>query len=137
MDGKGKYSADEKGFKIPYYNSRYFLPPLLAVVATIVVLSSKGKPALFTPENFSSFTAFWTVFKHQIPMAGFIIIACYTTILAVVKKLSMIPVFSLIINLYLMTELGITNWLRFIIWLIIGLVLFFTYGRKHSKLRKK
>ena len=30
--------------------------------------------------------------------------------------------------------LGWTNWLRLIAWLAIGLVIYFVYGRKHSKL---
>ncbi|MGS7457378.1 amino acid permease C-terminal domain-containing protein [Mycobacterium tuberculosis] len=38
--------------------------------------------------------------------------------------------------LYLLSTLGITNWLRFIIWLLLGLVIYFAYGRKHSKLAK-
>ncbi|MDX9932820.1 MAG: amino acid permease C-terminal domain-containing protein [Bacteroidales bacterium] len=43
---------------------------------------------------------------------------------------------GLLINLYLMSELGVTNWLRFFIWLAVGLVIYFTFGRSHSKLRK-
>jgi hypothetical protein len=35
---------------------------------------------------------------------------------------------------YLMTELGITNWTRFALWLIVGLVLYFLYGYSHSRL---
>jgi basic amino acid/polyamine antiporter, APA family len=31
--------------------------------------------------------------------------------------------------------LGWTNWLRLIVWLLIGLVLYFSYGRKHSKVQ--
>ena len=34
-----------------------------------------------------------------------------------------------------MTKLGHTNWLRFLIWLGIGLILYFTYSRRNSKLR--
>jgi APA family basic amino acid/polyamine antiporter len=30
--------------------------------------------------------------------------------------------------------LGWTNWLRLLVWLVIGLVVYFSYGRKHSKL---
>jgi hypothetical protein len=33
-----------------------------------------------------------------------------------------------------MSELGITNWSRFGIWLAIGLLLYFSYGIFHSKL---
>jgi heme/copper-type cytochrome/quinol oxidase subunit 2 len=37
-------------------------------------------------------------------------------------------------NLYLMTELGITNWAIFVVWLVIGLVVYFSYGFRKSKL---
>jgi APA family basic amino acid/polyamine antiporter len=30
--------------------------------------------------------------------------------------------------------LGWTNWARLIVWLIIGLVFYFTYGKRHSLL---
>jgi hypothetical protein len=33
-----------------------------------------------------------------------------------------------------MSELGITNWARFGVWLVIGLLLYFSYGIFHSKL---
>ena len=32
--------------------------------------------------------------------------------------------------------LGWTNWARLGVWLVIGLVIYFTYGRHHSKLAK-
>jgi hypothetical protein len=36
-----------------------------------------------------------------------------------------------------MAQLGITNWMRFFIWLVIGLVIFFTFSRKHSVISMK
>jgi hypothetical protein len=36
-----------------------------------------------------------------------------------------------------MTELGWTNWARFLIWLVAGLVLYFFYGYRHSRLANK
>ncbi|MEK7718479.1 MAG: amino acid permease C-terminal domain-containing protein, partial [Bacteroidota bacterium] len=56
------------------------------------------------------------------------------TIMAVVKSWSFIPVIGLLTNFYLMSELGITNWTRFGVWLVIGLLLYFSYGIFHSKL---
>jgi len=40
----------------------------------------------------------------------------------------------LLTNLYLMAHLGVTNWMRFGIWLLIGLSIYFLYGRRKSKL---
>jgi APA family basic amino acid/polyamine antiporter len=31
--------------------------------------------------------------------------------------------------------LGWTNWMRLLVWLVIGLVIYFSYGAKHSHLR--
>jgi len=50
---------------------------------------------------------------------------------------SLLPVVGILINLYLMTELGASNWIIFVIWLVIGLAVYFMYGYKHSKLNKQ
>jgi len=36
--------------------------------------------------------------------------------------------------LYMMSQLALANWIYFTIWLLLGLVIYFLYGRKHSKL---
>src|SRR3954454_16452080 len=45
----------------------------------------------------------------------------------------LVPILGVVANGYMMYKLGWVNWARLIIWLIIGLVVYFTYGRKHSK----
>ncbi len=45
------------------------------------------------------------------------------------------PIMTILTCLLLMAGLPITNWLRFFAWLIIGLVLYYLYGRRHSTLR--
>jgi APA family basic amino acid/polyamine antiporter len=42
---------------------------------------------------------------------------------------------GIIFNGYMMYKLGWVNWARLIIWLIIGLVVYFTYGRHHSRVQ--
>jgi len=44
------------------------------------------------------------------------------------------PIVTILTCLLLMAGLPITNWLRFFGWLIIGLVVYYFYGRKHSGL---
>ncbi|KIA92978.1 amino acid permease [Pedobacter kyungheensis] len=76
----------------------------------------------------------WSLFKHKIPMWIFLIICVIITFYCITKNLSLIPVLGLISCLYMMCELGISNWIGFGIWLVVGLVVYFAYGYKHSKL---
>ena len=76
----------------------------------------------------------WSLFAHKIPMWIFLILCVVIAYYCVTKHLSLIPVLGLLSCLYMMCELGISNWVGFGIWLLIGLVVYFLYGYKHSKL---
>lgn len=76
----------------------------------------------------------WALFKHKIPMWIFLLICLAMGYLCFKNNLSLIPVLGLLSCLYMMCELGISNWIGFGIWLIIGLIVYFLYGYKHSKL---
>jgi amino acid transporter len=58
------------------------------------------------------------------------------SIMAIQYKFSLLPVMGILTNLYLMTELGWTNWRMFLIWVVIGIAIYFLYGYKNSKLNK-
>lgn len=45
----------------------------------------------------------------------------------------LIPVLGVVVCVYLMTSLTKESWYRLIIWLIIGIIIYFFYGKKHSK----
>ncbi len=45
------------------------------------------------------------------------------------------PIITILTCLLLMAGLPITNWIRFFVWLAIGLVIYYNYGRKRSTLR--
>jgi APA family basic amino acid/polyamine antiporter len=47
----------------------------------------------------------------------------------------LVPVLGILFNGYMMYKLGWINWARLVIWLLIGLVVYFGYGRHHSKVQ--
>jgi len=106
-------------FKTPYINGRYIVPVLYC--ATLFVTYRYFKKG--------------ATFADNIPLFLFLLIAASITILSFVKRLSLIPVLGLLTCLYLMSQLGITNWIRFLLWLLAGLAIYFLYSRKFSKLR--
>ena len=128
----------EGKFRVPYINGKY-LVPLILVVA--IILTQIQFPGFFKnffgliDSNQPGLTK-WEVFRERIPYFAFCILVLGITIAGFIKNYSLIPVLGLFSCFYLMTELGTTNWLRFIIWLIIGLVVYFNYSYKHSKLGK-
>ena len=47
----------------------------------------------------------------------------------------LVPWLGIAFNGYMMYKLGWINWLRLTVWLVIGLVIYFTYSRHHSRLQ--
>lgn len=125
---KNNPDVSERKFKVPYVSGRYIVPTLFIVVLIIIQV-----------QNPTAWSDFFSVHKttdwiDKLPMMVFIITAIVLTFYSVTRKLSLIPVLGLLSCFYLMTELGYTNWLRFVIWLVIGLVIYFSYSRRKSKL---
>jgi len=76
----------------------------------------------------------FSLFKHKIPMWIFLLSLIGLAVWAYRQNLSLIPLLGLISCLYMMAELSVWNWIYFTIWLLIGLVIYFGYSRKNSKL---
>jgi amino acid transporter len=114
-------------FRMPYVNGKWIFPGILLVAALLYwVFDREGALANFR------FDKAWV---HRIP---FLVYALGMTVLAVfsyLKSLSLIPLLGLASCGYLMTELGLTNWIRFGVWLAIGLVIYFLYGIRNSRIR--
>jgi len=49
----------------------------------------------------------------------------------------LVPVLGIVWNFAMMYSLGLSNWVRLIVWLAIGQVIYFTYSRYHSHLAMK
>jgi amino acid transporter len=54
-------------------------------------------------------------------------------------RVPFVPVFPIIgccLIIHLVTTLPGETWIRFVIWLVIGLLIYFFYGRSHSRLQR-
>jgi len=79
----------------------------------------------------------WSHFLEKIPTWIFVIFTLIVTVLTFLYNLSTIPLLGLLSCLYMMSEIKAQNWFFFSIWLILGLLIYFSYGRKNSKLANR
>lgn len=82
------------------------------------------------------FESGWNHFQHKIPMWLFIFTCFYLAVLSFRHNLSLIPVLGLVFCFYMMAQIPFKSWLGFFIWLAAGLVIYFGYGFKNSRLSK-
>ncbi|MFN8275862.1 MAG: amino acid permease [Chitinophagales bacterium] len=121
-------------FKTPYINARFWYPGALFITVAYACYSAPE----FVLQYFGliaplSVHALREAAPHYLFALTCLILAWY----AWKKNLSLLPLLGLLSCAYLLSESGATNWERFLIWLIIGLVCYFLYGKKHSRLNAK
>ncbi|HYN86527.1 MAG TPA: amino acid permease [Pyrinomonadaceae bacterium] len=130
--------GNESGRYVPYINSRYIIPALFVVVWASLILFSRGSLSyLVSVEPTVEGEGALSSLSHKFPYWVFILFSAWLTVMCFVKRLSLIPVMGVLTCGYLMTTMGITNWIRFGLWLAAGLVIYFLYGYRHSRLAKR
>ncbi|SFS92088.1 amino acid permease [Sphingobacterium wenxiniae] len=126
MDHSGL--SKKSKFKVPYVNGKYLIG--LGLVIALVLLWLYGQDALQEWRNES-----WLyILEHKSLTIIFWIVWIVLAVMGYKYNFSLLPVTGILVNLYLMTELGASNWIIFVIWLVLGLVIYFIYGYRHSKL---
>ena len=134
---KDKEFSEQGGKRyVPYINSQFILPVMLLIVLGIVYYFNPTFVSDFFTLTPAKDETMFGAFSHKIPMIIYILLVIVLLFLSLTKKLSLIPIIGLLLCAYLMTTLGITNWVRFGVWLLVGLIIYFLYGRKHSNLNK-
>lgn len=125
-------------FRVPYVNGKYIVPALLILALLFTQFQFPGFLSNFFGLVDTDHPDYTTsqVFMERIPYFAFVILSIIISILSFRRNYSLIPVLGLVSCFYLMTELGVHNWVRFLIWLILGLIIYFAYGIKNSKLNR-
>jgi APA family basic amino acid/polyamine antiporter len=124
-----------KGFRVPYINSQFIFPAMLLLAA---VLAWKFNPVA-VEELFGHTPAGAEKMElvQRIPLIAYCLGMIMLAVQCLRHRLSLIPVMGIATCGYLMTELGVTNWIRFGAWLLAGVIVYLVYGHRHSKLGSK
>jgi amino acid transporter len=128
-------------FHLPYIHSKWVFPFLIAAALTLI--------ALFTPHYFRELlngdfadhtaaadgkTYLFAIPATKLSTILFWLLCIALSVLAYIKNLSLIPLLGLTTCLYLLTGMSASNWKWFSIWFGMGLVVYFIYGYRNSKL---
>jgi basic amino acid/polyamine antiporter, APA family len=131
-------------FHIPFINGQLIFPLIIAAAIVGAAMLSKNYFSNMFNFDFSKneeYTAgkisFMDVATPNITLIIFWISAVLLSVLTFIKKYSLIPLMGLITCMYLLTGMTKSNWAWFLGWLGIGLVVYFLYGYKKSKLATK
>lgn len=130
-------------FNMPYINARYIYPlMLLAAIVIIELATADYFPGIFNfdfsgnEEYVAGKLSFMDVATPNISLIVFWMICIILAVLAYIKQYSLIPLMGTTTCLYLLTGMTKSNWAWFIGWLALGLVIYFMYGYKNSRLAK-
>jgi amino acid transporter len=135
----------EKGkFHLPYINGQYLFPLIILIAIIIIAIFVKGYFRDIFNFDFSGNSdyvegrmSFMDAATPKISLIIFWCVAIVLSIIAFVKKYSLIPLMGLISCMYLLTGMTRSNWAWFIGWLILGLFIYFLYGYRNSALANK
>lgn len=128
-------------FHLPYINSQFIFP--LVVLGGIITAYSLSKTYFSDMFNFDFSSnadyaagklSFMDLATPNITLIIFWLSALVLSVVTMFKKYSLIPMMGLITCMYLLTGMTKNNWAWFIGWLILGLIIYFLYGYKKSKL---
>lgn len=112
-------------FSLPYINGKFIVPLLLV-----------GFVWLFRDRIESAILQFSFSNHEEALFIVFLILATIITILTIIRNYSLIPIMGVLTCSYLMIEIPIVSWQWFLVWMALGLLIYFLYGFRNSRLAK-
>lgn len=113
-------------FQIPYINGKYFVALLFAVFVF-----------LFRQRLLDAFSNISGESRQEVLFIVFCVFALIVSVISFIKHYSLIPVLGVLCCTYLMIEIPANSWKVFFGWMVLGLSIYFLYGRRKSKLALK
>jgi basic amino acid/polyamine antiporter, APA family len=126
---------------MPYINGKFIYPIIVfGSMIILVVLTDNYFGDLFNYDfsGVADYTegkvTFMDLAIPKISLIIFWLVCIILSIITIFKEYSLIPLMGVTTCLYLLTGMTKSNWVWFIGWLAIGLVIYFSYGYRKSKL---
>lgn len=110
-------------FRLPYINGKFIVP----IVFLLYLFSVRE-------EISKSFLNIGDVDLQALLFLIFILLGTVFSFLTFARDLSLIPIMGVLFCSYLLIEIPALSWIYFIIWLAVGLTIYFSYGYWRSKL---
>lgn len=128
-----KRDQTQKGFKIPFINAKFIFP---LIVLTLILIAIFVFPGYFPSVKKGILNGDSVELTFSISHIVFWIVMILLAVYSFIKQWSLIPILGLVCCLYLLTGMGASNWIWFGVWFAIGLIVYFLYGFRKSKLNK-
>ncbi len=130
-------------FNMPHISGQYVFPMLLIIAVSIILYFNRTYFADLLHFDFSANEeymskkiSFMDAATPQISLILFWIFCVIMAVFAYLRRYSLIPLLGLTTCMYLLTGMTKNNWAWFLGWLAVGLVVYFLYGFKKSKLNQ-
>ncbi len=116
-------NTGKKGFRLPYVNGRYVVPILFLLFCYLFHSRIREAVHGLGQEGLQEI-----LFLVYILLAGILAVATF------IKNYSLIPVLGVLFCAYLLIEIRAVAWEWFFAWMGIGLLIYFLYGYRKSRL---
>lgn len=116
--------ASPRRFKLPYINGKFIVPVLFIVYLYFVRRDVAESVVNFQDRGLESFL-----------FLIFIALGAVLSFLTFLRDLSLIPIMGVLFCSYLLIEIPAVSWGYFLLWLAVGLAIYFSYGYWKSTLR--
>jgi basic amino acid/polyamine antiporter, APA family len=116
-------STVKKSFSLPYINGQFIIPALWLVFA------------FFTRDRIiGAFSHFGNEKHQEYLFLIFTLLSFAFSVFGFLRKWSLIPVLGVLCCSYLMIEIPVNSWFVFFAWMVAGLLIYFGYGYRKSKI---
>ncbi|HSB92821.1 MAG TPA: amino acid permease [Flavitalea sp.] len=118
--------STRRSFRLPYFNGKFIVP--LLYILFVFFFRERVRQTFINLADDS---------LQDILFLVFVVVAAFLSILTFIKNFSIIPILGVLFCSYLLIEIPAISWIWFFVWMALGLIIYFMYGFRKSKLRQE